>query len=115
MQNQIPMFRLSSLVSRLSTLVCCLVTLTGCGGQSAAPKENVDVSKFVLASEPPGATDVITARKVNDGESVVVFGRIGGSVNPWVEDTAAFTIVDSSLKSCTELGCVDCQKPWDFC
>ena len=71
---------------------------------------------FLLTAEPEGATDVIKVREeAEDQDDVVIVGRIGGSENPWVDGRAAFSIVDSSLKSCLECGSVDCPKPWDYC
>lgn len=94
------------------TFALTIIVFIGCGGESAP---NVDVSGFILAAEPDGASDVITARKSKDGQSVVVFGRIGGSESPWIDGRAAFTIVDSSLKPCNEIGDDACPKPWDYC
>jgi len=83
------------------------------GGSSAS---NIDGSKFLLAGEPSGSADVIKVREVaKDSDEVVIVGRIGGSENPWVDGRAAFSIVDLSLKSCTECGSDGCLKPWDYC
>ena len=101
-------FLLLSLVSGLSTLVGC--------SQETQSAPAVDGTKFLLSTEPAGAKDVITAREVaRDQDEVVIVGRIGGSENPWVKGRAAFSIVDSSLKSCKECGSHDCPKPWDYC
>jgi len=89
--------------------------IAGCGQDATTPTTNVDGSKYLLAAEPEGARGVIDARKnAKDGEDIVLVGRIGGSPDPWVAGRAAFSIVDASVKSCTEQGC-DCPKPWDFC
>ena len=48
-------------------------------------------------------------------EAVVVVGRIGGSENPWSDGVAAFTIVDLSLKACSDIEGDTCAKPWDYC
>ena len=41
---------------------------------------------------------VIAARKsAEDGEPLVLVGRIGGSQNPWIEGRAAFTLLDASM------------------
>ncbi len=79
--------------------------VVGCG-QSASPDVSarnltpvsVDGSKYVLADEPEGAIGVIAARETaNDGEPIVVVGRIGGSTNPWIEGRAAFMLLDASM------------------
>jgi hypothetical protein len=98
---------------------CNWVLLTllaaGCADPARQTTPAIDISKFLLPQEPAGATDVITARRSQDGDAVVLFGRIGGSENPWVEGVAAFTIVDSSIKPCNEIGDDTCPKPWDYC
>jgi hypothetical protein len=79
---------------------------------SAAPAE---VSRFLLPQEPAGALGVIEVRaESRDGDSVVVVGRVGGSAEPLVKGRAAFTIVDPSVKTCTEKCNEDAPTPWDF-
>jgi hypothetical protein len=76
----------------------------------------VDGEKFLLTAEPDGAMDVIAAREnTTDGDDVVIVGRIGGSVNPWIDGRAAFSIVDGSLKACSDIPGDQCEKPWDYC
>ena len=101
----------------LLSAVCGLVALPGCSQEKPTPSTpTVDGSKYLLSAEPEGATNVIEARKeTEDQADVVLIGRIGGSVNPWVDGRAAFSIVDTSLKSCDEVGSDGCSKPWDFC
>ncbi|HIK92666.1 MAG TPA: hypothetical protein EYG03_11875 [Planctomycetes bacterium] len=70
----------------------------------------------MLTAEPDGAADVIKVREdAADGEDVVIVGRIGGSSNPWIEDRAAFSIVDGSLKACSDIEGDGCPMPWDYC
>lgn len=107
----------------LLSLVTGLLTLAGCSqdaptttpaATSSAPQ--VNGTKYLLASEPEDAVDVIKSRKeAKDQDDVVIVGRIGGSENPWVDGRAVFSIVDSSLESCFECGSGDCPKPWDYC
>jgi hypothetical protein len=69
-----------------------------------------------LTSEPREAQDVIQARQqATDKTEIVVVGRIGGGVNPWVDGRAAFTIVDPSLKACSDIPGDSCPTPWDYC
>jgi hypothetical protein len=42
-------------------------------------------------------------------------GRIGGDENPWIDGRAAFSIVDGSLKACSDIPGDKCEKPWDYC
>ncbi|MBM82617.1 MAG: hypothetical protein CMJ78_18800 [Planctomycetaceae bacterium] len=70
----------------------------------------------MLNEEPDGAADVIKAREQSkDGEEVILVGRIGGGENPWIEGRAAFTVVDGSLKACSDIPGDDCPIPWDYC
>ena len=88
-----------------------LVTFIGCSQQPE--KVVIDKSKYMLTTEPAGAQEVIVAKKESQAEQeITIVGRIGGSADPWVKDRAAFTIVDSSLKACSEDGC---PVPWDYC
>jgi hypothetical protein len=72
--------------------------------------------KFVLDQSPENPQEVIAAREsVEDGEEVVILGRIGGSADPWIEGRAIFTLVDNSLKSCDQIPGDNCPVPWDYC
>jgi hypothetical protein len=100
------------------TLLLAGALAVGCGGGTSTDKASPSVGKdkYLLAEEPAGARGVIDARKeVKDGDDVVVVGRIGGDVKPWVEGRAAFWIVDPSLKSCKETEDDNCPTPWDYC
>ena len=103
------------------TLTLALGWVMGCAepsanvpGDSSAPP--VDGSKYVLAAQPDGAKEVIQVREdAKDGDNVVIEGRIGGDVDPWIEGRAAFTIVDGSLKACSDIPGDACETPWDYC
>ena len=91
-----------------------VVLLVGCGQDKS--NGQIDGSKYLLSQEPEGATGVHDVRATaKDDDEVVVVGRIGGMENPWVEDLAAFSIVDPALKPCNEMGDDACPKPWDYC
>jgi hypothetical protein len=78
--------------------------------------EGIDASRYVLISEPEDAQEVIAVREsARDDEEVVVVGRIGGGENPWIEGRAAFSIVDNSLKACSDIPGDGCPIPWDYC
>ena len=102
-------------------LLLAISSLAGCQqgretGSSASERPSADGAKYLLPSQPEGATDVRAARETAaDGDRVVVIGRIGGSENPWVEGRAAFSIVDRSLKACSDIPGDMCPKPWDYC
>jgi hypothetical protein len=72
--------------------------------------------KYILTKEPKGAATVLATReKAKDKDNVVVVGRIGGRKNPWVKGAAAFSLVDTSLKACSERPGDTCPTPWDYC
>jgi hypothetical protein len=96
-------------------VVVLLAVLLGCtrSQDDAVALANSD---FLLTDEPSGAIDVLAARKdAKDQQDVVVVGRIGGRPNLWIEGTAAFPIVDRSLKPCNEIEGDTCATPWDYC
>ncbi len=110
----------------LLPLVSCLLPLAGCSEEASTPTPSeppssssastVDGAKYLLTTEPEGAGDVIKVREdAADGEEVVIVGRIGGSSNPWIEGRAAFSIVDGSLKACSDIEGDSCPMPWDYC
>ncbi len=100
-------------------LASALSAVTGCGGSSsgdASPDDSAAGAKYVLDTEPKDAQDVIGAKdNAKDDEPIVVVGRIGGSADPWVEGKAAFSIVDCSLKACSDIEGDQCSIPWDYC
>jgi hypothetical protein len=107
--------------------VALIATLFGCSqdqptapsaaAPSATPSApSSDGAKFLLAEEPAGAQDVVAVRAdAKNDDEIVVAGRIGGAVNPWVDGLAAFTLVDASAKACGETEDDTCPTPWDFC
>ena len=95
-----------------------VVAVTGCGdATSSGPLAATSGDEFRLASEPPGALEVLDAKEqAKDGKSIVVIGRLGGGLKPWIEGRAAFLLVDTRiLPSCEEgdqckEGCPDCSR-----
>jgi len=83
---------------------------------SSTSAPTVDGTKFLLSAEPPAANEVIKVREdASDGDHVVMVGRIGGSENPWIDGRAAFSMVDDSLKACSDIPGDQCPIPWDYC
>jgi hypothetical protein len=114
-----------SIAKRL-LLTSCLASVlawVGCAGDDATPENSVgdgdtsiDGSEYLLTEEPAGAEGVIAVRNAAvDGDDVVIVGRIGGSANPWIDGRAAFSIVDGSLKACSDIEGDHCSQPWDYC
>lgn len=102
------------------------IQFVGCSYQASTPSTldqtnptsapAVDTTKLLLTTEPAGASDVINVREsASDGDHVVITGRIGGGENPWIEGRAAFSLVDGSLKACSDIPGDQCKKPWDYC
>ncbi len=101
------------------------VSLTaGCGNSESTPdnktapatSQSTTPTEVLLTSEPAGAKEVIAAREsAKNDEEVVLVGRIGGSENPWVDGRAVFSIVDNSLKACSDIEGDGCSMPWDYC
>ena len=102
------------------TMVSCLILAIGCTGDtsSSATPDGANTAptgtQYIATSEPAGATGVGEARKSStDGQSIVLVGHIGGSSAPFIDDVAAFSIVDPSVSYCPpECGC---PTPWDYC
>ena len=97
-------------------------SIAGCSSKSEVETSNASLqssaewAKYLLSTAPDESQDVIpVVNAVEDGQDVVVIGRIGGDVNPWVEGLAAFTIVDRSLAACTDIHGDECPTPWDYC
>jgi hypothetical protein len=103
--------RLSALALTGVAILLQSVAIAGDNKEGSAIRD-----KYVLKEEPRDAKDVIATRdKAKDKDDVVVVGRIGGRVNPWVKGTAAFSIVDLSMKPCNEREGDTCKTPWDYC
>lgn len=77
--------------------------IAGCGGSASsgsgqpqdAGRAVTRSSEYRLDLKPAGAMAVTELRKTaQDGDQVVVTGRIGGGIDPWIEGRAAFILVD---------------------
>ena len=110
--------------SHLTLLLGATLVASGCTQSSTQPDDaagpsstvSIDGSAYVLSNEPDGAEPVRAVREQSqDGDDVVLVGRIGGSANPWIDGRAAFSIVDPSLKACSDIPGDECPKPWDYC
>jgi hypothetical protein len=106
-----------------TVMIVCFVTLpfVGCESQtvSQTAKQNgpsAEGVKYLLTDEPTDAQPVISVREnAEHDDEVVIVGRIGGGANPWIEGLAAFSIVDQSLKACSDIPGDACKTPWDYC
>ena len=91
--------------------------LVGCGdGTADPPKMAIDAAPYLLEEPPSAAQEVsVVHESTGDSKEIVVVGKIGGSLNPWIEGRAAFNIVDRKVKSCLDIPGDDCPTPWDYC
>jgi len=98
-----------------------VLLLGSCGSDSSESQESTGASaatlpaNLMLNEEPVGAISILAlkAEKNVSGNDVVVTGRIGGRVAPFVEGRAMFTMIDLELPVC---GLADpCKTPWDSC
>jgi hypothetical protein len=65
---------------------------------------------------PEGVRSVAEAKgSVKAGDQVALRGRVGGTSQPFIDGRAAFTIVDNSLKACSDIPGDMCRQPWDYC
>ena len=83
-------------------LAVLLVTLAGCtsSDESTSIAENppIDSSKYVLQNEPDGAISVTEARENSkDQDDIVMVGRIGGGSQAFIDNRAAFMVIDASM------------------
>jgi hypothetical protein len=110
--------------TRITSIVLIAFASLVIAGCAETPTElassTYDGSKFMLSAEPEGGQNVIAVRETSkDGDDVVIVGRIGGSLNPWVADRVAFSVVDPSLLACSdekeEGEPCSCKTPWDYC
>lgn len=79
------------------------------------PASNVPETFFV-ATPPPSpksVSEVVASAK--DGDQVVVTGRVGGARKVFVDDYAAFSIVDAKIPACSDNEADECKTPWDYC
>lgn len=106
-------------VAPLRVAACLAIGLAGCNPSAQSPSQpsaSALDTKLLLKAQPSDAKHVIDARnEAKDGDEIVVTGRIGGDVDPWVKGRAAFVIVDPSLVPCSEREGDSCPTPWDYC
>lgn len=106
----------------LSLPALAVAALSGCNKEAEAPAPapaeaaaTVPASIY-LAAAPEGAQDIAPVKAVAKvGDEVVVRGRIGGRVEPFVSGRAVFTLTDATLPSCADMGEDHCPTPWDYC
>ena len=93
--------------------VLCLAVWAGCNKSTTDSLSRSPDNALLLAAEPAGAIDVMNVRaEAQDGQPVVVLGRIGGGAKPWIDGRAAFLLTDERIvPSCSDecdAGCTQC-------
>lgn len=80
--------------------------------ESTSGPANPLATSILIQVKPEGAMQIVESREQSKhGDEIVVVGQVGGEEKPFVDGTAAFSLVDLSLPACTE----GCPTPWDFC
>jgi hypothetical protein len=90
------------------------VQSTGQSQQAGAPAEAIPAG-LILAQAPEKATDVLALKQAKAGDEVVLHGKVGGRVAPFVDGRAVFQVVDATLQSCKDIPGDTCATPWDYC
>ena len=101
--------------TKLIPLVALSLVLAGCGDASDTPSDGTESSPlaaFWASSAPADAKPVLEVKNsAQSGDEVVVTGR----VKDFNSGLSAFTLIDSTLKSCKETKDDMCKTPWDYC
>ncbi len=102
-----------------------LLMLAGCSdssgptettsSESHSPSKQSEVA-WVLTDAPAGDVSVTEAKaNAEEGDQIVLRGRIGGRHAPMSMDSPVFTVVDLSLPYCGQLSEDQCGTHWDYC
>ena len=86
---------MKKLITSIALVAFTSLFIIGCAESSPeAGVATYDGSRFMLPAEPDGGQNVIAVRETSkDGDEVVMVGRIGGSLNPWVDDRVHFRLL----------------------
>jgi len=92
--------------------------VAGCSEESS-PEQSApagEVSSWLLMHEPEGAVGVVEAKaSAQEGDSVVIRGRIGGRAEPLTPGSPVFTMMDLGVAHCGANPEDGCETPWDYC
>ncbi len=83
------------------------------GAQTKQSQSSAGLPSDLFVKALPGnPVDVGEARKTaQQGQQVVIRGRIGGVPHPFADKYAIFVLSDLALLVCVD----DCATPWDYC
>ena len=90
-------------------------TTSNAPSQAAPAAAEALPAGLVLTEAPADAKDVLALKGAKPGDEVVLRGKVGGRVEPFVEGRAVFQVVDASIKSCKDMPDDHCKTPWDYC
>ncbi len=108
----------SLIASVIVSTALMLGNVAGCGKEPATPVATAALpAGLFLAAAPVDAMNLHEAKQsAVQGSTVVLHGRIGGAEEPFAKGRAVFTLVDTGVKSCADMGDEDhCPTPWDYC
>lgn len=99
-----------------ASILVLALSFAACSSESAPkPAAGGPLSSFVAPAAPADAKPVLAIRKDGAaGAEVTVVGR----AKDFVAGRAAFTLIDSSLRACSDAGDPmedSCETPWDYC
>lgn len=104
-------------IQLLLATAIAVVLATGCAKSPANATAAGATANVHLSQEPVGAIEILDAKdEAKHGEPIVLVGRLGGGLKPWIDGRAAFLLVDTRiLPSCAEgeqceADCPDCSK-----
>ncbi len=108
----------------ISVAATVLLGITGCDQSSSNQVSQIDTQQaeepqapaWVLTEEPTGALSIVQARaEMQEGDQVVIRGRIGSRKSPMSSDSPVFTMVDLGIEYCGQTVPKGCKTPWDYC
>ena len=108
----------------VAVLASAGVLVVGCDDPAPTPSTSSQATPaaaealpagLVLTQAPADAQDVLALKGAKPGDEVVLRGKVGGRVEPFVEGRAVFQVVDASIKSCKDMPDDHCETPWDYC
>ena len=114
----------SSIRIIILTVLCTALPLglTSCGdtgteGNAQVVKSATIPTAYFTRNRPESVKNLIDLKPTAAiGDEIVFLARVGGRVDPFVDDIAIFQVTDPGLKSCELMGEEDhCPVPWDYC